>query len=56
MYQPDGIAAFDADGETYLVTANEGDTRGYAGFGDEAPREGSQARRVAASRTTRSAG
>ncbi|MEX2092643.1 MAG: choice-of-anchor I family protein, partial [Pirellulales bacterium] len=36
MYQPDGIAAFVADGQTYLVTANEGDTRGYAGFSDEA--------------------
>lgn len=35
MYQPDSIAAFTADGETYLVTANEGDTRGYSGFGDE---------------------
>ena len=36
MYQPDGIAAFDVDGATYVVTANEGDTRGYAGFTDEA--------------------
>ncbi len=26
MYQPDGIAAFDVDGKTYLVAANEGDT------------------------------
>jgi predicted extracellular nuclease len=30
MYQPDGIAAYEADdGETYLVTANEGDAREY---------------------------
>jgi DNA-binding beta-propeller fold protein YncE len=36
MYQPDGIAAFVADGQTYLATANEGDSRGYAGFSDEA--------------------
>ncbi len=36
MYQPDGIAAFVADGQTYLVTANEGDSRGYAGFSDQA--------------------
>jgi 2',3'-cyclic-nucleotide 2'-phosphodiesterase/3'-nucleotidase/5'-nucleotidase len=36
MYQPDSIAAFEADGATYVVTANEGDTRGYAGFSDEA--------------------
>jgi DNA-binding beta-propeller fold protein YncE len=35
MYQPDSIAAFTSDGETYLVTANEGDTRGYSGFADE---------------------
>lgn len=35
MYQPDSIAVFTADGETYLVTANEGDTRNYSGFGDE---------------------
>ena len=35
MYQPDTIAAYDVDGSTYLVTANEGDTRGYAGFSDE---------------------
>jgi hypothetical protein len=29
MYQPDGIAAFEACGRTYLVTANEGDARDY---------------------------
>jgi DNA-binding beta-propeller fold protein YncE len=36
MYQPDGIATFEVEGETYLVTANEGDARAYAGFSDEA--------------------
>jgi hypothetical protein len=36
MYQPDGIAAFEVGGATYLATANEGDTRGYAAFSDEA--------------------
>lgn len=30
MYQPDAIAAYTAGGETYLVTANEGDARDYA--------------------------
>lgn len=28
MYMPDGIAAYQAKGKTYLVTANEGDDRG----------------------------
>jgi hypothetical protein len=28
-YMPDGIEAFHVDGEDYLVTANEGDTRDY---------------------------
>jgi hypothetical protein len=32
MYQPDGIAAYTIAGETYLVTANEGDAREYPGF------------------------
>jgi len=27
LYQPDGIAAYESAGKTYLVTANEGDTR-----------------------------
>lgn len=27
LYQPDGIAVYDVAGKTYLVTANEGDTR-----------------------------
>lgn len=36
MYQPDAIAAFEIDGETYIVTANEGDARDYDGFSEEA--------------------
>jgi hypothetical protein len=37
MYQPDAIAAFQAeDGNTYLVMANEGDARAYPGFTEEA--------------------
>ncbi len=36
MYQPDAIAAYEVDGETYLVTANEGDSRDYDGFSEEA--------------------
>ncbi|MEZ4680322.1 MAG: choice-of-anchor I family protein [Caldilineaceae bacterium] len=35
MYQPDGIAAYEVDGETYLVTANEGDARDYDGYSEE---------------------
>lgn len=27
LYQPDGIAAYEANGQTYIVLANEGDTR-----------------------------
>jgi len=27
MYMPDGISAFEANGQTYLITANEGDLR-----------------------------
>jgi hypothetical protein len=34
MYQPDGIHAFQLRGSTYLVTANEGDAREYAGFSE----------------------
>jgi hypothetical protein len=36
MYQPDAIAAYSAGGQTYLVTANEGDARDYAGLREEA--------------------
>ena len=31
MYQPDAIASYRVGGQTYLVTANEGDTRDYQG-------------------------
>ena len=36
MYQPDAIASYQAGGQTYLVTANEGDARDYTGFVEEA--------------------
>ncbi len=37
MYQPDTISLFVArDGRAYLVTADEGDTRSYAGFDETA--------------------
>ena len=36
MYQPDAIAAYEVDGETYIVTANEGDSRDYDGYSEEA--------------------
>jgi hypothetical protein len=42
MYQPDGIATFESRGRTFLVTANEGDVREYAGFNTT----GNEARRV----------
>jgi hypothetical protein len=38
MYMPDGMAALELDGSTYLVTANEGDSRDYedeAGYTEE---------------------
>ncbi|MCO8244751.1 MULTISPECIES: choice-of-anchor I family protein [unclassified Haladaptatus] len=34
IYQPDSIGAYSVDGETYLVTANEGDPRSYDGFSE----------------------
>ena len=36
MYQPDSIASYRVDGSDYVVTANEGDSRDYAGFSEEA--------------------
>ena len=36
MYMPDGIQAYQAGGETYLVTANEGDGREWGDFTDTA--------------------
>lgn len=35
MYQPDSIATYTSWGATYLVTANEGDARAYAGYNEE---------------------
>ncbi|HHP7231070.1 MAG TPA: choice-of-anchor I family protein [Xenococcaceae cyanobacterium] len=35
MYQPDAIASYQANGETYYITANEGDARDYDGFSEE---------------------
>lgn len=34
-YMPDAIASIDIGGKTYLLTANEGDSRDYDGFSDE---------------------
>lgn len=36
MYQPDGMASVQVGGETYIITANEGDARDYDGFSEEA--------------------
>ncbi|MGH2428649.1 MAG: choice-of-anchor I family protein [Candidatus Limnocylindria bacterium] len=36
MYLPDGIASYRSRGQTYLVTANEGDARAWAGYEEEA--------------------
>ncbi|MTJ51997.1 hypothetical protein FJR38_04595, partial [Anabaena sp. UHCC 0253] len=36
LYQPDAIASYTVNGQTYYVTANEGDTRDYDGFSEEA--------------------
>lgn len=35
MYLPDAIAAYEADDDIYLVTANEGDARDYPGFRED---------------------
>ncbi|MEO0627047.1 MAG: choice-of-anchor I family protein, partial [Bacteroidota bacterium] len=35
MYQPDAAVAYQVDGVTYLLTANEGDSRDYDGFSEE---------------------
>ena len=34
-YMPDALAAFEVGGQTYLISANEGDSRDYKGFSDE---------------------
>ncbi|TVQ17989.1 MAG: alkaline phosphatase [Leptolyngbya sp. DLM2.Bin15] len=36
MYQPDAIATYSVGGQTFIVSANEGDARDYAGFSEEA--------------------
>ncbi len=36
MYMPDAVAAYTSRGRTYVVTANEGDSRDYDGYTDEA--------------------
>jgi 2',3'-cyclic-nucleotide 2'-phosphodiesterase / 3'-nucleotidase / 5'-nucleotidase len=35
FYMPDAIAHYSHNGQTYLVTANEGDSRVYTGFNEE---------------------
>ena len=35
MYQPDGISTYIKNNKTYIVTANEGDSRDYSGFSEE---------------------
>lgn len=35
MYEPDTIASYRVDGDTYLAMANEGDTRDWPGFNEE---------------------
>lgn len=35
MFQPDAIASYQVNGNTYLVTANEGDSRDYDNFSEE---------------------
>lgn len=35
MFMPDGIATYMANDKTYIVTANEGDSRDYEGYSEE---------------------
>jgi DNA-binding beta-propeller fold protein YncE len=35
LYMPDAIASYAVDGEVFLVTANEGDSRAYEGLSEE---------------------
>lgn len=35
MYQPDAIAAFEVNGQTYIASANEGDARDYNTYSEE---------------------
>ena len=36
MYQPDAIVSYQVGGQTYIISANEGDARDYSGFSEEA--------------------
>lgn len=36
LYQPDAITSYEVNGETYIITANEGDARDYDGYSEEA--------------------
>ncbi|RYD51921.1 MAG: T9SS type A sorting domain-containing protein [Sphingobacteriales bacterium] len=36
MYMPDAIASYNVNGQTYLITANEGDARDYSALKEEA--------------------
>ena len=36
MYQPDALSAFQFGGQTFIASVNEGDTRGYATYNEEA--------------------
>lgn len=35
MYQPDAIKAFEANGQVYIISANEGDSRDYSAYSEE---------------------
>jgi choice-of-anchor I-like protein/phytase-like protein len=35
MYQPDAIVSYEVNGKTYILTANEGDSRDYDGYSEE---------------------
>lgn len=35
MYQPDGLSSYKVDGQTYILSANEGDAQDYDGFSEE---------------------
>lgn len=35
MFMPDAIASYEVDGATYIVSANEGDSRDYDGYSEE---------------------
>lgn len=35
LYQPDAIASYETGGQTYILSANEGDSRDYSGYSEE---------------------